>query len=102
MSSRIVALFNLKPGVSVEQYEAWAKEKDLPVVNGLKSIDSFEVFRVTGSLTGGAAPYQYVEIIDIADMAAFGQDIATEKMQAIAAEFQTLADVVFLTTDKLG
>jgi 5,10-methylenetetrahydrofolate reductase len=102
MSSRIVALFNLKPGVSVEQYEAWAKEKDLPVVNGLESIDSFEVFRVTGSLTGGAIPYQYVEIIDIADMEAFGQDIATEKMQAIAAEFQTLADVVFLTTDKLG
>ena len=35
MSTKIVALFNLKPGVSVEDYEAWAKAKDIPTVNGL-------------------------------------------------------------------
>ncbi|TWB45881.1 REDY-like protein HapK [Nitrospirillum pindoramense] len=102
MSSRIIALFNLKPGVSVADYEAWAKAQDIPTVNGLASIDSFEVFRVTGLFGGGQPPYQYVEVLDISDMAAFGQDIATARMQEIAAQFQAMADVLFLTTDKLG
>ena len=30
--TRIIALFNLKPGVKVADYEAWARAVDLPVV----------------------------------------------------------------------
>ena len=48
MSTKIVALFNLKPGVSVEDYEAWAKSKDIPTVNGLKSVDELAVFKSVG------------------------------------------------------
>jgi hypothetical protein len=101
--TRIVALFNLKPGVSVADYEAWAKESDLPTVNGLKSIDKFEVFR-SAALLGSEAPppYQYIEIIDVADMDAFGADVASETMQAIAAQFQALADTTFIVTEKVG
>ncbi|MEX6724981.1 REDY-like protein HapK [Parapedomonas caeni] len=99
---RLIALFNLKPGVEPAAYEAWAREVDLPTVNGLGSIERFEVFRATGQLgSDAAAPYAYVEIIDVADMDAFGADIATEAMQAIAATFQAMADVTFLTTEKL-
>lgn len=99
---RLIALFNLKPGVEPAAYEAWAREVDLPTVNGLGSIERFEVFRATGQLgSDDAAPYAYVEIIDVADMDAFGADIATEAMQAIAATFQAMADVTFLTTEKL-
>lgn len=101
--TRIVALFNLKPGVSVADYEAWAKESDLPTVNGLKSIDKFEVFRSAALLgTEAPPPYQYIEIIDVADMDAFGADVASEKMQAIAAQFQALADTTFIVTEKVG
>jgi len=101
--TRIVALFNLKPGVSVADYEAWAKERDLPTVNGLASIDKFEVFRSAALLgTEAPPPYQYVEIIDVADMDAFGAEVASATMQAIAAEFQALADPVFIVTDKVG
>jgi hypothetical protein len=101
--TRIVALFNLKPGVSVADYEAWAKESDLPTVNGLASIDKFEVFR-SAALLGSEAPppYQYIEIIDVADMDAFGADVASETMQAIAAQFQALADTTFIVTEKVG
>ncbi len=101
--TRIVALFNLKPGVSAADYEAWAKERDLPTVNGLASIDKFEVFRSAALLgTEAPPPYQYVEIIDVADMDAFGAEVASETMQAIAAEFQALADPIFIVTDKVG
>ncbi|WP_199554233.1 REDY-like protein HapK [Sandaracinobacteroides hominis] len=99
---RLIALFNLKPGVSVADYEKWAREVDLPTVNGLGSVSAFEVFRATGVLGSDApSPYAYVEIIDVADMDQFGADVAGEAMQKIAAQFQGMADVTFLTTEKL-
>lgn len=104
MVTRIVALFNLKPGVTAADYEAWAKRVDIPTVNGLKSIDSFEVFKSVGLLGSEARPpYAYVEIIDVADMDQFGKDVATETMQRVAAEFQAMAsDLSFILTSKLG
>lgn len=103
MASRIIALFNLKPGVTPETYEAWARRVDIPTVNGLKSIDGFEVFRSTGLLGSEASPpYAYVEIIDVADMDGFFGEIGSETMKSVAAEFQAMvADLVFITTDKL-
>ncbi len=100
MASRIIALFNLKPGVDPAAYEAWARQTDLPTVRGLASIAGFQVLRATGVLGGDAAPpYAYVEIIDVADMAQFGADVATEAMQAVAQAFRAMADVTFLTTE---
>ena len=99
---RLIALFNLKSGVSVERYERWARATDIPTVKKLASIADFQVLRSTGLLGSDAAPpYQYVEIIDVADQDQFGRDVAGEAMQAIAAEFQTMADVVFLRTEPL-
>ena len=104
MSTKIVALFNLKPGISVSDYENWARTKDIPTVNGLKSVDSFAVFRSAGLLgTDAPPPYQYIEIIDVNDMGVFGSEVSTETMQAIAGEFQAMAaDISFILTDKLG
>jgi hypothetical protein len=104
MGTRIVALFNLKPGVSEADYEAWAKRVDIPTVNGLKSIDKFEVFKSVGLLGSEAKPpYAYVEIIDVDDMDQFGKDVATATMQKVAGEFQAMAsDLSFILMSKLG
>ena len=104
MTTRIVALFNLKPGVSAADYEAWARRVDLPTVNGLKSIDKFEVFRSAGPLGSEARPpYAYIEIIDVPDMGRFGEEVASERMQRVPGEFQAMADdLAFILTDKLG
>ncbi len=103
MTTRILALFNLRSGIDQAAYEHWAKTVDLPTVNALPSIDAFEVFRVTGTLGSDApTPYAYAEILDVADMTQFGTDVATDAMQKVAAEFGQMADVVFLTTEKLG
>jgi hypothetical protein len=88
----IIVLFNLKPGVSPEAYESWARSTDLPMVRGLKSIGSFDVYKSKGLLRGGAAPYQYVELIMVKDMQAFGGDVSSETMQRVAGEFRTFAD----------
>ncbi|WP_018996767.1 hypothetical protein [Hirschia maritima] len=104
MSTKIVALFNLKPEVSVEDYENWAKTTDIPTVNGLKSIDDFKVYKSVALLgTDDKPPYSYVEIIDVNDMDGFGADVSTEAMQAIAAEFQGMtSDLFFILTETLG
>lgn len=101
---RIVVLFNLKPGVDVAEYESWAAGRDAPTVRSLPSIARFDVAAMTGLLMGdGTPPYQYVEIIDVADMDQFGRDIATEAMGKIAAEFQSFADApLFITTRKVA
>jgi hypothetical protein len=98
----IVVLFNLKSGVSVEAYEAWARTTDLPIVNALASVDRFEVLRTTGLLGGGSSPYQYVELLRVASLDALFADIGTDTMRRVAAEFQAFADQpLFITTSAL-
>jgi hypothetical protein len=99
----IFALFNLKPGVSVEAYEAWARTADLPTVNALPSIASFRVFRTTGVLGSDTKPpFGYIEVLDVADMEQFGRDVATEAMNEVAAAFQGMVEVIFLTTEEIA
>lgn len=101
-ATRIIAVFNLKPGVAPETYESWAREVDIPTVNGLKSVSGFQVLRSTGVLGSDAAPpYAYFEIIDVADMARFGEEVATPLMQKVAAEFGGMVDVTFVMTEPL-
>lgn len=101
---RIVVLFNLKAGVDRSAYEAWAMANDIPCVRALPSIGGFSVHAATGMLgSQERAPYEYVEIIDVADMDQFGKDISTAQMQRIAGEFQSFADnPAFITTRELA
>ncbi|HVY34356.1 MAG TPA: hypothetical protein VG960_08020 [Caulobacteraceae bacterium] len=100
--TRIIALFNLKPGISLQAYESWARAVDLPTVNNLPSIRQFEVFRTTGVLgSSEPPPYSYIEIIDVRDMGQFGEDVATPVMQSVAKDFTGMAEVVFLMTEKI-
>ena len=101
--AKILVLFNLKPDVSPDAYEHWAKTVDLPTVNGLSSIDKFEVFKTTGLLfSDDNPPYQYFETIDIGDMDKFGVEASSDTMQEIAAKFQSMVnDLVFITTEQL-
>jgi len=103
MATKILVLFNLKPDVSVADYENWAKIVDIPTVNGLGSIEKFEVFKTTGLLfSEDRPPYQYFETLDVLDMDKFGAEAGSETMQKVAAEFQAMAvDLAFITTEKL-
>lgn len=92
-SVTVVVLFNLKAGADVRAYEQWARTTDLPIVNKLPSVDSFEVLRTTGLLGSDApAPYRYVEILRINDLDQLGKDVATDTMQRVVKEFGQFAD----------
>ena len=88
----VVVLFNLKPGVSIADYEKFARELDIPAVNRLASVQSFEVLRCERLMSGGAAPYQYIEILRVHDLTQLGQDVQTPAMQKIVGSFATMAD----------
>ncbi len=90
----LIVLFNLKPGVTEADYEAFARNLDIPTVKGLRSVSEFRVFRLDGVMgTDNAAPYRYVEVIDFESMNALGEDMAaTPAMAQIQAKFGELAD----------
>lgn len=100
---KIIVLFNLKSGVSISDYENWARTRDIPGVNALSSVTSFTVHRATGLFGSDAAsPYQYIEIIDITGMDPFVAEISTPEFQAMAAPFQDYADAPqFILTEDL-
>jgi hypothetical protein len=101
--THMVVLFNLKPGASKDAYEAWARSTDIPTVRALKSNAGFDVFK-TLSVRGSdkAPPYQYVELIEIADMDQFGADVATDTMRKVAGEFREFADgPMFIVAEKI-
>ena len=99
----LIVLFNLKADASPEAYEHWARTTDIPNVRALKSNAGFEVFKTT-SVRGSdsAPPYQYVELIAIADMSQFGADVATETMKKVAGEFRQFAEgPIFVVAEKI-
>ena len=100
---RIIIVFNLKPGVSAADYEAWAKNTDIPGVNRLGSVEKFTVHKATGLFgSDEAVPYRYVEVLDISGMEAFVADISSSEFQAMAAPFQDFADnPQFILTEDL-
>lgn len=86
---KIIVLFNLRPDADRAEYEAWARARDLPGVRALPSIDDFNIYRATGLLgSEDKPPFDYIEIIDIADMDGFWKDIATDASTQVAAEFR--------------
>ena len=100
----LIVLFNLQQGADPADYEAWAKSTDLPVVRGLASVASFDVYRSQGLLgSDGASPYAYIELIEIADLQKFGDEVEGDTMRKVAAEFQNFADnPVFILTRKFS
>ncbi|MBL7013846.1 MAG: REDY-like protein HapK [Candidatus Marinimicrobia bacterium] len=102
--STLIVLFNLKDGQSVEDYETFAKDVDVPGVKSLNSIDDFKIYKSQALLfSDDAPPYQYFEVIDVNDMDAFGVDVQDEKVQEIAGKFQGMVDnPLFILTEKIA
>jgi REDY-like protein HapK len=89
----IVVLFNLKPDASISDYEEWARAKDLPTVNSLSSVNDFRILKMDTLLgTETPSPYQYAELIEVADMTAFFADLGTPAVQEGAKTFNNFAD----------
>ena len=99
----LIVFFNLKSTTDVTHYLQWAKESDLPTVNKLSSVSSFEVFKGI-SMFGQdkPSPWDYFEVIHIDSEEAFLGDIQTEAMQKIVEQFQSFTeDAQFIVTENI-
>ena len=89
----VIVLFNLKADADPAHYQDWARKRDIVEVNRLPSVDRFRVLRSVGLLGGTEPPpYQYVEIIDLNSMEQFGEDIQSDVVAGLAAEFGQFAE----------
>ena len=100
----LIVLFNLKEGVSAADYEAFAKELDIPTVKSLQSVSEFQVFKSLGIFGSDTTPpYQYVEMIHFDSIESLVSDMGKEpKMSEIPAKFQELADnPIFIVSEAI-
>lgn len=90
----LILSYNLKNGVTREEFEQWVRESDQPAMRGLISVQRFDTYRLTGLLMGEGQPArQYIEIFEISDMDAFTQkDMPGEIVQNIMAQFMGFAE----------
>ena len=101
----LLVLFNLAEDADPTEYEQWAREVDVPTVEGLRSVDRMRVFKV-GSMLGSdqAPPFRYFEVIEVNDLEKLGEEVTSEVMQPIAAKFQGefAESPIFLIADELA
>lgn len=91
--TNVLVVFNLQEGVDAAEYEEWARTRDLPIARGLSSVDNFNVLKCCGMFgTDAAAPYQYVELLQINDFEKLGAEASEGEMAKVAAEFGAYAD----------
>ena len=69
-------LNRLHENVTGEQYETWVREVDYPTARALKTIKSYVVNRIDGTLDGKPSPYPYIERVEITDLAAYRDELA--------------------------
>lgn len=78
MAERVFFLNRLREGAAAADYERWIREVDYPFARSLKSIRSYVVTRLHGTLDGGPSPYGYLEVVEITDIAAYRAEFGSE------------------------
>jgi REDY-like protein HapK len=102
--SYLLLRYNLKDGVSPEDFETWVRDTDQPTMRSLHRVKSFETWKATGLLMGDGAPSQsYFEIFEIDDLAGFtSDDMPGDTVQSIMGQFMGFADnPEFVIAEKL-
>ncbi len=97
----MVVLVNLKEDVAPEEYERWLKERYVPAILDLASVDEWRGYRVGGlPESGGDPPYEYVVSVGINDLEQLSRDMESEQVRQLLSELDRYADVMQLMTER--
>ena len=97
----MIVLVNLKEDVAPEEYERWLKERYVPAILDLASVDEWCGYRVGGlPESGGEPPYEYVVSVGINDLGQLGKDMESEQVQRLLGELARFAEVTQLMTER--
>ncbi len=95
MAQRIFVLHTLREGVSPEQYETWLRTENMPIARRLDGVRSVSITRVSRDLMGdGTPPYEYVETLEVDDMAAYLATLGDPELERQSQEFARYVDEV--------
>ncbi|GAL34336.1 hypothetical protein JCM19240_1244 [Vibrio maritimus] len=99
----LIVFFNLKNDTDETAYLNWAKEADLPTVNRLNSVSSFNVYKGLNMFGAqNTSPWDYFEVIEVSSEEAFLEDVQTAEMQVIVEQFNSFAkDAQFIVTENI-
>ena len=92
--AQLILLYNLKDGVTRDDFETWVREIDYPAMRGLERVQSFTTYRTKALLMGEGEPsVQYVEVFDVPDLDSFVEsDMPGETVQSVMGAFMGFAD----------
>jgi hypothetical protein len=74
--------FRLKPEITAEQYLEWFHRDNVPAVRKMESIESYRVWRVSGTLEGQPS-FEFLEEMELGDRATFEREV--EELPEMAA-----------------
>jgi REDY-like protein HapK len=80
-------LNRLRPEASSADYERWVREVDYPTARALPPIMSYVVAKMTATLDGQPAPYDYIERVEITDIDDYRAALADPSMAGFANEW---------------
>ena len=93
----------LKPGVDPAAYEKWLREYDYRVAKTLPSIVSYRTHRIEGPIHGPDVSWQYIERIEVSDLAQYQKDIASpagqELLRQLYENYCDRSNSIFFTTE---
>ncbi len=69
-------LNKLRDGITGDNYEEWVREVDYPTARALSTIKSYVVARTPTTLDGSPSPYDYIERVEVTDIAAYREELA--------------------------
>jgi hypothetical protein len=88
---KVFVLYNLRPGVTIEQYEAWSREIDQRITPGQNGVIRFEVYRIEGALRG--VPHcQIIEDIEVDNHEVWANTLQGPGMAYVNETFGKYAD----------
>ena len=88
---RVLIMYNLKPGINIEEYKKWSREVDQTTTPFQPGVWRFEVFEIKGS-NKEKAPFQIVEVVEVESYSQWEKAVAGEGMKKVVQDWAKFGD----------
>ena len=88
---KIFLMYNLKKGVSMEDYKKWSREVDQQITPKQEGVNKFEVYEIKGA-EKGTPPCQIAEDIDVESWEKWQEVLKSKGMERVVREWNRYGD----------
>ena len=97
---RLIVMYNLKPGVSMEDYKKYSIEVEQKIVPSLPGVFRFEVFEVKDEESSNTNS-KIIEDVDVESKEAWQKALDSDVMKPVSEQWAKYGDVVLLVCSLL-